>query len=133
MALDERRKNFDVLKFETNQSVEQRWFAGAHGDVGGGYKECGLSDIAALWMAEKARESRLAFKKKEMEKFNPQPNMPTIHDEYLKGAWDLLGKKYRKYAGEEIDESVYDRINANIGYTPVAEDFPKETNNKIEI
>lgn len=133
MALDERRKNFDVLKFDMNPNVEQIWFAGAHGDVGGGYKECGLSDIAALWMAEKAVESGLSFKKKEMNKFIPQPSMPTVHDEYLKGAWSLLGKKHREYAGEDVDASVYDRINANIEYTPVAENFPKETNNKIKV
>jgi hypothetical protein len=30
--------------------VEQVWFAGAHSNVGGGYKECGLSDMALLWM-----------------------------------------------------------------------------------
>ena len=133
MSLDEYRKNFDVLKFDTNPSVEQRWFPGVHGDVGGGYKECGLSDITALWMAENARTSGLTFKKKGMDEFKSQPDMQTFHDEYLNGEWSLLGKKYRKYAGEEIDESVYDRINANIGYTPVAKHFPKETNKKIDI
>lgn len=35
------------------QHVEQVWFAGSHADVGGGYKEAGLSDIGLLWMAER--------------------------------------------------------------------------------
>lgn len=131
MSLDEYRKNFDVLKFDANPSVEQKWFAGVHGDVGGGYKECGLSDIAALWMAEKATMSELAFKKKEMDEFKPQPDMPTFHDEYPNGNWNLLGKEHRKYAGEEIDKSVYERIKANIGYASVAENFPKEIYHKI--
>ena len=36
-----------------NQHVEQVWFAGTHGDVGGGHRETGLSDIALIWMAER--------------------------------------------------------------------------------
>jgi uncharacterized protein (DUF2235 family) len=36
-----------------NQHVEQVWFAGTHANVGGGYPETELSDIALLWMAER--------------------------------------------------------------------------------
>lgn len=36
-----------------HQHVEQTWFAGTHADVGGGWAETGLSDIALLWMAER--------------------------------------------------------------------------------
>ncbi|HML27545.1 MAG TPA: DUF2235 domain-containing protein, partial [Hyphomicrobium sp.] len=35
------------------QHVEQVWFAGTHADVGGGFSETALSDIALLWMAER--------------------------------------------------------------------------------
>ena len=35
------------------QIVEQVWFAGSHANVGGGIKDCALSDIALLWMAER--------------------------------------------------------------------------------
>ena len=35
------------------QVVEQVWFAGSHANVGGGIKDCALSDIALLWMAER--------------------------------------------------------------------------------
>jgi hypothetical protein len=44
------------------QELHQVWFAGVHCNVGGGYRDPGLSEIALLWMAEKARASRLAFK-----------------------------------------------------------------------
>ncbi len=37
------------------QHVEQVWFAGSHANVGGGFPETELSDIALLWMAEGAR------------------------------------------------------------------------------
>ena len=35
------------------QIVEQVWFPGCHANVGGGYKDCALSDVALLWMAER--------------------------------------------------------------------------------
>jgi uncharacterized protein (DUF2235 family) len=36
-----------------NQIVEQVWFAGTHADVGGGYEETALSDVALGWMMER--------------------------------------------------------------------------------
>lgn len=36
------------------QNIVQCWFAGAHADVGGGYPETRLSDIALHWMAGEA-------------------------------------------------------------------------------
>ncbi len=37
-----------------DQHVEQVWFSGSHANVGGGFPETELSDIALLWMAERA-------------------------------------------------------------------------------
>ena len=39
-----------------DQHVEQVWFAGVHSDVGGGYPDPALAEIALLWMADRARE-----------------------------------------------------------------------------
>jgi len=52
MALDERRRDFPVTRWDPRDGVEQVWFAGCHSDVGGGYPptECGLSDLALNWM-----------------------------------------------------------------------------------
>jgi hypothetical protein len=57
LALDEARRAFpattwlhDPLQPTEGQSVEQVWFAGAHSNIGGGYQESGLSDLALLWM-----------------------------------------------------------------------------------
>jgi uncharacterized protein (DUF2235 family) len=58
VAVDERRRPF-VPTFWTKpkgqalkqgQVVEQTWFAGAHENVGGGYADARLSDIALIWM-----------------------------------------------------------------------------------
>lgn len=40
-----------------DQIVEQVWFAGSHANVGGGFEDSSLSDIALLWMAERVGET----------------------------------------------------------------------------
>jgi len=67
IAIDERRRPFRptiwVKKDDAkDQTLEQVWFAGVHCDVGGGYRDPGLSEIPLLWMTEKARGCGLAFK-----------------------------------------------------------------------
>ena len=37
------------------------WFEGAHSDVGGGYRETGLSDTSLLWMTREAHHAGLVF------------------------------------------------------------------------
>jgi uncharacterized protein (DUF2235 family) len=65
LAIDERREPFQPTLWQytprEGQKVEQVWFAGVHSDVGGGYPETGLSDVALDWMMSKAREAGLAF------------------------------------------------------------------------
>ena len=67
MAIDERRRAFTATAWvnkpgEDRQNVEQVWFAGAHANVGGGYKQSGLSDHALIWMIARAHElTRLEF------------------------------------------------------------------------
>ncbi|AEG43634.1 DUF2235 domain-containing protein [Isoptericola variabilis] len=57
LAIDERRITFapclwDVPDDDEPGRVEQVWFPGTHGDVGGGGARCGLSDLALRWMAD---------------------------------------------------------------------------------
>ena len=63
VALDERRAFFrtNLAATPEGQDIRQIWFAGAHGDVGGGYKDAqsGLSRIALSWMLEEAEEHGL--------------------------------------------------------------------------
>lgn len=59
LALHELREKFEPLLWDqhaSGQSLRQVWFAGAHADVGGGYPETALSDIALAWMAHEAQE-----------------------------------------------------------------------------
>jgi hypothetical protein len=63
MALDERRLDFPVTRWDPDPRVQQMWFVGAHADVGGGYplKECGLSDIALDWMTRNLAGAGVRF------------------------------------------------------------------------
>jgi uncharacterized protein (DUF2235 family) len=66
LAIDEKRAVFAPTIWTKQQSareqvLEQVWFAGVHCDVGGGYPQAGLSDIALAWMFEKARNFGLAI------------------------------------------------------------------------
>jgi uncharacterized protein (DUF2235 family) len=65
LAIDEHRKPFVPTLWEKqesaiNQRLEQVWFAGVHTNIGGGYPDSGLSDIALDWMIVKARDCGLA-------------------------------------------------------------------------
>jgi uncharacterized protein (DUF2235 family) len=76
MSIDERRRMFrlnrwiDPQEYRSNpfeastaigQDIRQVWFAGVHGDVGGGYPEAesGLSKFPLLWMIEQAQAAGL--------------------------------------------------------------------------
>jgi uncharacterized protein (DUF2235 family) len=67
MAIDERRRAFSATAWVPSgkpdePDVEQVWFAGAHANVGGGYKQTGLSDQALVWiMARLQDKTKLQF------------------------------------------------------------------------
>jgi uncharacterized protein (DUF2235 family) len=77
LAIDEHRKRFaptlwtkDTPKIadptaaapRTLTQVEQRWFAGAHANVGGGYTNDLLAQLPLKWIMEKAALHGLAFR-----------------------------------------------------------------------
>lgn len=64
VAIDERRLIFQPTLMTPGsthmaENFEQKWFAGVHSNVGGGYSNTGLSDIGLKWMAEKAQKHGL--------------------------------------------------------------------------
>jgi uncharacterized protein (DUF2235 family) len=85
LAIDERREPFQPTLWQytprDGQTVEQVWFAGVHSDVGGGYPETGLSDVALDWMIGKARAAGLAFDAKTLQTFGLRSNFAAqAHD-----------------------------------------------------
>ena len=66
LAIDERRVPFAPTLWQSpeeaaGQHMEQVWFAGVHGNVGGGYRDGGLANHALDWMADKAESHGLAL------------------------------------------------------------------------
>ena len=117
MAIDEKRKFFPVLKWNQEARVHQTWFAGVHSDVGGGYRECGLSDIALMWMIDNAYEHGLNFKASEVKKCKPDPQCE-MHDSY-DGIWKNFGTKTRNItASDSIHASTKTRIQKIAVYKP---------------
>jgi hypothetical protein len=65
IALDENRSIFEVTfwpKANSQQSLEQRWFVGAHANVGGGYERDGLFQRPLQWLQHEAKACGLVFR-----------------------------------------------------------------------
>ena len=124
LSIDEKRSKFrpnlwEVAKIseDVDQFIRQVWFAGVHCDIGGSYKETGLSNITLKWMINEARLQGLLIKEKEYDKIIPD-HKDKIHNSLLP-LWWILGWKRRSIAIDSfIHESVYQRMADVTGYKP---------------
>lgn len=129
LALDEHRKDFApavwTLRKPQNIDVEQRWFVGAHSNVGGGYRNDPLPDLALAWLQQKARTAGLRFKADVT--INDQSVLANINDsygEFMFGLYKRLkGDKrhhrvYGRGVNETVDDSVWKRWEARPDYRP---------------
>lgn len=78
LAIDEQRSVFEPTLWHqqpdaVGQVLEQVWFTGVHCSVGGGLADSSLSDLALIWMAEKAAGFGLEFAPGA---FDPQASPP---------------------------------------------------------
>jgi uncharacterized protein (DUF2235 family) len=68
LAVDDERLTFHPKiwdkEIEDYQTMKQVWFCGMHTDVGGGYKEHELSDIALTWIVREAMDCGLKIYEK---------------------------------------------------------------------
>ncbi len=56
VSIDDPRLVFTPTLFDPDERVTEVWFSGVHSDVGGGYRNSGLSDITLEFMIERAHE-----------------------------------------------------------------------------
>ena len=119
LAIDERRRMFRPDRWTSGpykpnlysqgeppqQDVREVWFAGVHGDVGGGYARAksGLSQIPLIWMLEEAKAAGLSVRTRMMEYVTgqkawsettrylyPAPDpAATVHTSLTAGWWPL--------------------------------------------
>ena len=137
VAVDEHRIDFDICLWnpetKPEQALEQRWFVGAHCDIGGGYRDRRLSDMALGWMQDKAAALGLALKRVSVAAENSKGVFTDSYSEFLKGVYAKRNARhYRKvgstkFGNEIVDDSVQKRRKEDKEYEPQNDGLPKLT------
>ena len=130
LAIDERRGPFQPSLWSQGNGrtqVQQVWFAGVHSNVGGGYPDSGLSDMALEWMIKRACECGLTIDDEFcLKKIQPEP-LGKAMDSYSLGYRWLEKLRVPPYIrtigssglGEMIHESVIERMkDTRMQYRP---------------
>lgn len=123
LAIDEKRSLFSPTLWERSKTVletedhpqklEQRWFAGVHSNVGGGYADCYLSNICLKWLMDKAAEAGLCYNEPPHIKEN-ECDKGELRNSYSPFYW-FWPPKWRKIdvkdplTNQTVDPSVLDR------------------------
>ncbi|MGY3690539.1 uncharacterized protein (DUF2235 family) [Bradyrhizobium sp. USDA 3240] len=147
LALDEHRKNFEPTFWTRTvragqagaperpiEHVEQRWFVGAHANVGGGYASDALAQRPLKWLMDKAAGVGLVFR--DQVAIDSSQIVPPVTDSYRNFAYGLyrfVSRPFYRPVGlapdvgtqattmrinETIDGSVFDRWRADNSYRP---------------
>jgi len=149
MAIDEHRKAYPISmwfdfvpekapdkKHQPPPLVEQRWFAGAHSNVGGGYRSDSLPQIPLRWIQERAEAADLRFRQT-VQLLGDEHHAPVVdsYAKFLKGVYRAVkfGKRHHREVGkdreqvsngwiephyETIDGSVFDKWRYDEEYRP---------------
>jgi uncharacterized protein (DUF2235 family) len=122
LSIDERRSEFVATLWDKpapGQQIDQVWFPGVHADVGGGYAETGLSDVAMGWMMKNAASRGLIFDPETYSYYTslePKHVLDQMHDSW-KVTWGF--PKSRTIAtGSVIANGVGIRIDHLSSYRP---------------
>lgn len=114
LALDETRQAFEPVMWHTDGDfdghVEQVWFSGAHGDVGGqlgGFEAARpRANVNLNWMLQKAEETGLPLPADWRLRFPEDPDAPSV------GTWRGLGKIFllrrRRRVGLDPSERLHE-------------------------
>jgi uncharacterized protein (DUF2235 family) len=147
LALDEHRRNFEPTFWTRTDrvghegaaerqidKVEQRWFVGAHANVGGGYASDPLAQRPLKWLMEKAAGLGLVYRGEVS--LDVSQVAPPVTDSYRQFAWGLyrfVSRPLYRPVGlppdkgtqattsrinETVDGSVFDRWRADAAYRP---------------
>jgi uncharacterized protein (DUF2235 family) len=124
LAIDERRAEFPPSVWTSapspGQTIDQVWFAGVHGDVGGGAAPQGLSDIPLSWMLAKAAALGLQIDPAVAQKY-PAPFDGTQSLDAIHESWSVLwGFPRPRQIGANscISSSVQIRCTHDSSYRP---------------
>ena len=128
LAIDEHRQDYLATLWNPDtapqQKLEQRWFVGAHCDVGGGYKDRRLSDLTLSWMQQKASALGLALDPVQVGAKNYLGDWTDSYGKFLSGLYAKKNPRYyraigaTKFGDEIIDASVQQRRKEESAYEP---------------
>ncbi len=116
LAKDETRVIFAPILWDTSDGdpsrIEQVWFTGAHGDIGGNIGTWGqcrpLANIPLVWMLEKAEGMGLALPDGWRDRFPTDPDAPMVGTLRGFGLWFL--RRRRRILGRDASESVHPSV-----------------------
>ena len=124
LAIDEKRKPFTPTIWKTKirrKNTEQVWFAGVHSDIGGGYKEAGLSFHTLKWMLGKAGQCDLSIKNSYINSILRERSPDKLHNSFSI-LYKFFGPYIRKIGitnnDESLHPSVLKRYRSNKNYRP---------------
>jgi uncharacterized protein (DUF2235 family) len=149
LAIDEHRKDFAPTLWDVRtpkdpnevraaprpiSSVEQRWFVGAHANVGGGYESDLLAQAPLRWMMKKASLFGLTFRNDvDIDGDILKAPINDSYKEFMRGAYAKISKPFFRTIGENpdlrddgthtnvnetIDQSVFERWRTVPTYRP---------------
>lgn len=111
LAIDERRHDFlpSVWKgCEPGTTLEQRWFAGVHSNIGGGYVKDGLANVPLRWILKEAEQFGLAVDSDFLAAYNA---FPQDHQNESRGLFFRLMDRIRRRDGVRSLEGYPDGAN----------------------
>jgi hypothetical protein len=143
LAVDEHRRAFAPTLWTTRKpndpratiaaprhltSVEQRWFVGAHANVGGGCQSDLLAQVPLRWMANKASLHGLAFRNDvELDGDVLKSPISDSYREFMYGAYAKFSGRHYRPIGEPPKES-NDGTHSNVNETIDASVFDRWRN-----
>ena len=139
LAIDEHRFDFRPEIWtgrRPHQTMEQRWFAGVHSNIGGGYIDDGLANIAFRWVLKGATAQGLKVSERFVGFYRPFPK-DSLYDSYSTVYRILDFVRGRANAGKrsviglpveansDLDPSVIERMQSAPGdLQPGSDDRP---------
>lgn len=117
MAIDEHRKDYAATLWTERhpvgtREVEQRWFPGAHANVGGGYEDDPLPDPPLRWLAEMAVKHGLEFTKGLVAANQQQPGNPLPCEAAVPAEFALDGNEFMAPVRDSYAEFMFGLYSA---------------------
>ncbi len=138
IALDEHRGEYDIALWDAEekpeQTLEQRWFPGAHADVGGGYPDRRLSDLSLRWMQDRALEAGLGVSPVLLGADNYKGPLTDSYRLFLGGLYARNHQRHfrpvmgTRFGNEVVDPALQNRrTDADAAYRPSNVGLPSLT------